>query len=186
MSTNDSSADPHSCDPHSVDPHSDVGALIPEQENLGFLLADNVRLTRRIAGHYFEQYQMTLSQAKALLGVRRWQGIRQVDLADFMDIQPISLARLLDQLAQQGWIERRPDPKDRRAFQLYLTPAAAPIVKMITAASAEFQQRALEGLTAEQQQALFAGLSKVHENLMAMSKTPHAKEVREEAEVNEK
>ncbi|WP_082191408.1 MarR family winged helix-turn-helix transcriptional regulator [Cellvibrio sp. pealriver] len=183
MSTNDSSADPHSCDPHSIDPHSDVGALVPEQENLGFLLADNVRLTRRIAGHYFEQYQMTLSQAKALLGVRRWQGIRQVDLADFMDIQPISLARLLDQLAQQGWIERRPDPKDRRAFQLFLTPAAAPIVKMITAASAEFQQRALAGLSAEQQQALFVGLNKVHENLMAMSK---GQQTRDESEVSEK
>lgn len=148
----------------------DLGQLVPESESLGFLMADNMRLTRRIASHYFEQYQLTLSQAKALLGVRRWQGIRQVDLADFMDIQPISLARLLDQLAENGWIERRPDPKDRRAFQLYLTPAAAPIVKVVTAASAEFQRQALDGLTTDQQQALFAGLNRVRANLTALGK----------------
>ncbi len=162
----------------------DIGPLVPESESLGFLLADNVRLTRRIASHYFEQYQLTLSQAKALLGVRRWQGIRQVDLADYMDIQPISLARLLDQLAENGWIERRPDPKDRRAFQLFLTPAAAPILKMITAASAEFQQQALAGLTPEQQQALFAGLNRVRENLTALSK--NISESKVVSEVSEK
>lgn len=148
----------------------DMGPIVAEGESLGFLLADNLRLTRRIATRYFEQYQLTLSQAKALLGVRRWQGIRQVELADSMDIQPISLARLLDQLAENGWIERRPDPRDRRAFQLYLTPAAVPILKMITAASAEFQRKALEGLTAEQQQALFTGLNRVRDNLAALGK----------------
>src|SRR5688572_24630980 len=95
----------------------ELPALVPEQESLGFLLTDSLRLTRRIAARYFEEYNMTLAQARALLGVFRWQGIRQVDLADFMEIQPISLARLLDQLAEAGLIERRPDPKDRRAFQ---------------------------------------------------------------------
>lgn len=162
----------------------DIGPLVPESESLGFLLADNVRLTRRIASHYFEQYQLTLSQAKALLGVRRWQGIRQVDLADYMDIQPISLARLLDQLAENGWIERRPDPKDRRAFQLFLTPSAAPILKMITAVSAEFQQQALAGLTPEQQQALFSGLNQVRENLTVLSK--NISESKVVSEVSEK
>lgn len=164
--------------------YDEMGPLVPEHESLGFLLSDNLRLTRRIASRYFEQYQLTLSQAKALLGVRRWQGIRQVDLADFMDIQPISLARLLDQLAENGWIERRPDPKDRRAFQLYLTPTAAPIVKMITSASAEFQQKALAGLTAEQQQALFAGLNQVRENLTALGK--NVSESKVVSEVSEK
>ncbi len=168
----------------SLHDYDDMGPLVPEHESLGFLLADNLRLTRRIASQYFEQYQLTLSQAKTLLGVRRWQGIRQVDLADFMDIQPISLARLLDQLAENGWIERRPDPKDRRAFQLYLTPAAAPIVKMITAASAEFQQRALVGLTSEQQRALFTGLNQVRENLTAISK--NSSESKVVSEVSEK
>ncbi|MEN0036905.1 MAG: MarR family transcriptional regulator [Cellvibrio sp.] len=145
-------------------------AIKPEDESLGFLLSDNLRLVRRIAARYFEQHNLTLAQTRALLGVFRWQGIRQVDLADFMEIQPISLARLLDQLAENGWVERRPDPKDRRAFQLYLTPEAAPIVTLIKEASCEFQSLALAGFTPEQQSSLFLGLNKLRENLTAISK----------------
>ena len=148
----------------------ELPALVPEQESLGFLLTDSLRLTRRIAARYFEEYNMTLAQARALLGVFRWQGIRQVDLADFMEIQPISLARLLDQLAEAGLIERRPDPKDRRAFQLYLTPAAAPMVKLINDASREFQAKALAGFTEEQKEGLLSGLNKLRENLTALSR----------------
>lgn len=167
-------------------------AVKPEDESLGFLLSDNLRLTRRIAARYFEQHNLTLAQTRALLGVFRWQGIRQVDLADFMEIQPISLARLLDQLAGNGWVERRPDPKDRRAFQLYLTPAAAPIVKLIQEASCEFQSFALAGFTPEQQAALFLGLNKLRENLTSLSKEDLSrKELKvpasqESSEVNEK
>lgn len=158
--------------------------LEPEEESLGFLLSDNMRLTRRLAARYFEQYNLTLAQARALLGVFRWQGIRQVDLADFMEIQPISLARLLDQLAESGLIERRPDPRDRRAFQLYLTPAAAPIVKLIKEASREFQTRAMTGFTREQRDALFFGLNKLRENLTLLCKA--VPEGHASNEVNEK
>jgi DNA-binding MarR family transcriptional regulator len=171
----------------SNEPASESTSVFPEQipeESLGFLLSDNLRLTRRIAARYFEQSNLTLAQARALLGVFRWQGIRQVDLADFMEIQPISLARLLDQLAENGWVERRPDPKDRRAFQLYLTPAAAPIVKLIKEASQEFQNRAMAGLSGEQREALIAGLNKLRENLTLLSKEVPASQ--ESSEVNEK
>lgn len=143
---------------------------IPEQESLGFLLTDNLRLTRRIAAGYFERYNLTLAQARALLGVYRWQGLRQVDLADYLEIQPISLARLLDQLAESGWVERRPDPQDRRAFQLYLTPAATPIVRMIKEASHAFEARALAGFSEEQKAALFTGLNRLRDNLTSLSK----------------
>ncbi|WP_323815554.1 MarR family transcriptional regulator [Cellvibrio sp. NN19] len=143
---------------------------IPEQESLGFLLTDNLRLTRRIAAGYFERYNLTLAQARALLGVYRWQGIRQVDLADYLEIQPISLARLLDQLAESGWVERRPDPQDRRAFQLYLTPAATPIVRMIKEASHAFEARALAGFSEEEKTALFTGLNRLRNNLTSLSK----------------
>ena len=162
----------------------DLPLLEPEEESLGFLLTDNMRLTRRLAARYFEQYNLTLAQARALLGVFRWQGIRQVDLADFMEIQPISLARLLDQLAENGWVERRPDPTDRRAFQLYLTPAAAPIVKLIKEASREFQTRAMAGFTQEQRDALFFGLNKLRENLTSLCK--EVPEGQASNEVNEK
>lgn len=152
---------------------SPIPALVSEQENLGFLLADSLRLTRRIAARYFEQHQLTLAQVRALLGVCRWQGIRQVDLADFMEIQPISLARLLDQLAASDLIERRPDPKDRRAFQLYLTPSAAPVIELINKATQAFQQQALAGLSPEQANSLFLGLNQLRENLTTLSRSTY-------------
>jgi DNA-binding MarR family transcriptional regulator len=148
----------------------ELSAPLPEQESLGFLLTDNLRLTRRIAARYFEQYNLTLAQARALLGVYRWQGIRQVDLADYLEIQPISLARLLDQLAESGWVERRPDPQDRRAFQLHLTPAATPIVRMIKEASRAFEDSALAGFSEAQKAELFLGLHRLRDNLTALSK----------------
>lgn len=144
---------------------------LAEHESLGFLLADNLRLTRRIAAQYFAQHNLTLAQTRALLGVLRWPGIRQVALADAMDIQPISLARLLDQLAASGLVERRPDPTDRRAFQLYLTPAAGPIVEVIHRASAAFQQQALAGFSAIEQQALIQGLNRLRHNLTQLHKS---------------
>lgn len=170
--TNPTDADVASLTPESPASESSIASLLSEQENLGFLLADSLRLTRRLAAGYFEQHQLTLAQGRALLGVYRQQGIRQVDLADFMEIQPISLARLLDQLAASGLIERRPDPKDRRAFQLYLTPAAAPVIKLINSATREFQQHALAGLSPAQVEALFVGLNQLRDNLTALNRNP--------------
>lgn len=162
---------PPDADTASLVPEPSIASLLSEQESLAFLLADSLRLTRRIAAPYFEQHQLTLAQVRALLGVYRWQGIRQVDLADFMEIQPISLARLLDQLAASGLIERRPDPKDRRAFQLYLTPAAAPVIRLINTATREFQQRALAGFSPAQVEALFVGMNQLRDNLTALNRT---------------
>ena len=173
----------------SNDLSDELGPPIPEQESLGFLLTDNLRLTRRIAARYFEQYNLTLAQARALLGVYRWQGIRQVDLADFLEVQPISLARLLDQLAESGWVERRPDPQDRRAFQLHLTPAATPIVTMIKEASRAFEARALAGFSEVQKAELFSGLNRLRDNLTALSKEYASGEAADEkipVEVKEK
>jgi len=142
--------------------------LGPERQSLGFLMADTLRLIRRASASFLEEHQLTLAQTRALLYVGRNQGIRQVELADLLDVQPITLARLIDQLAETGLVERRADPRDRRAFQLYLTPAAAPIVAIIGQRSAGFQQRALEGLTPEQVESLFFFLNQVRDNLSNM------------------
>lgn len=142
--------------------------LKPANESLGFLLADNTRLIRRVGATYLEEHQLTLAQMRALVYVGRSQGIRQVDLAELLEIQPITLARLIDQLAETGLVERRQDPKDRRAFQLYLTEAANPILAVIGEKSAFFQAQALAGLSQEQIETLFICLNKVRDNLAAL------------------
>ncbi|RZA04355.1 MAG: MarR family transcriptional regulator [Moraxellaceae bacterium] len=144
----------------------------PASESLGFLLADTTRLMRRVSAIYLEEHQITVAQMRALIYVGRREGIRQVELADLLEIQPITLARLIDQLSKSGLVERRSDPKDRRAFQLYLTDAAAPLIAFIGERSERFQQQAFEGLTADQIETFFISLNKVHNNLSALLRNP--------------
>jgi len=141
-----------------------------EREGLGFLLSDTVRMIRKVAAVRFETEGMTLAQAKALLGVKRFEGIRQVDLADYMEIQPITLARLLDQLADSGLVERRKDPTDRRAFRLYLTPAAEAVVANIKAVSSQWQEEILTGLDTAEVEVLFKALNHIRAKLSDMTR----------------
>ncbi len=150
--------------------NSSTGNQANERDGLGFLLADSVRMIRKVAAAKFETEGMTLAQAKALLGVKRFEGIRQVDLAEYMEIQPITLARLLDQLAEAGLIERRKDPSDRRAFRLYLTPEAAPVVARFKATSSHWQREILSGLDDAEVETLFKALDHIRARLSAMSR----------------
>lgn len=90
---------------------------------LGFVLNDVARLMRK----RFEQRAraaslgLTRAQAAVLANLARQEGINQVSLAQILELEPITLARLLDRLQAASLIERRPDPKDRRAHLLYLT-----------------------------------------------------------------
>jgi DNA-binding MarR family transcriptional regulator len=145
--------------------NSDVNYL---SSCLGFQIADIRRLTGKLFTGYLSDYPLTLAQGRALIGLARQQGIRQVDLAEYLDVQPITLARMIDQLAGAGYVERRPDPKDRRAFQLFLLPAAEPIIKFFADKSRQFQQQVLVGLSDAQIEMLFGGLTHIRTNLDRM------------------
>ncbi|MFO6420858.1 MarR family winged helix-turn-helix transcriptional regulator [Hylemonella sp. W303a] len=135
------------------------------QDTLGFLLADIMRQMRRIYAQRLQGTSMTLAQAKVLLNVERHPGIRQVDLAELLDIQPITLARLVDQLSQSGLVERRADPQDRRAYQLHLRPEAMPILDTIAETAAGVHAEALQGVPAAQAATLMNVLRTVRDNL---------------------
>lgn len=120
------------------------------ENNLGFLLADTARLLRRAFQQQMHDSSLTLAQARALIYVSRNEGVRQVELADALEIQPITLARLLDQLTKQGLIERRADPSDRRAYLIYLTNAASPHLNEIKQVGSKIKQFALQGMDDEQ------------------------------------
>ncbi len=137
------------------------------QDSLGFLLTDISRLMRRAFRRHIEGSALTLAQARALSYVAWHEGVRQVDLAELLEIQPITLARLIDQLAGAGLVERRPDPADRRAYQVYLTPAAAPQLAAIRQVAASIRSHALSGLDRDEVTSVLAGLRKMHDNLAA-------------------
>ena len=135
------------------------------QDSLGFLVSDVSRLMRRAFQKQIEGSSLTLAQARALIYVSRNEGIRQVDLADLLEVQPMTLARLIDQLAQAALVERRADPADRRAYQVYLTAAAAPQLAAIDEVVIAVRKQAAKDLGKAQLAALHAALQSMRDNL---------------------
>lgn len=100
----------------------------PLRRELMFQLAETSRLMRTYVDQRARKHGTTRAQWGVLARLRRQEGLNQAALAEQMDLQPISLARLLDRLQDQDMIERRENPADRRAYLLYLTPAGRRLV----------------------------------------------------------
>jgi DNA-binding MarR family transcriptional regulator len=137
-------------------------------ESLGFLVADVARMMRSAVQARLGDDPLTYAQARALVYLSRQEGARQVDLAEQLEIQPITLARLVDHLAAAGLVERRADPIDRRAYRLYLTAAAAPRLAAILDVVAAVRADALGGLDADEAARLVDGLHRIRANLGAV------------------
>jgi MarR family transcriptional regulator for hemolysin len=120
----------------------------PRRE-LAFLIHDVARLLKTYADQKARQYGMTRAQWAVLVRLQRTEGLKQSELAEILDLQPISLTRLLDRLCANGLIERRPDPEDRRANRLFLTPAAKPVVEGLGRLGGELMTTVLEGVEPE-------------------------------------
>jgi MarR family transcriptional regulator, transcriptional regulator for hemolysin len=111
-----------------------------------FVISDVARLLRTSADQKARVLGMTRAQWAVLLKLERYEGLNQSDFAEHLDIQPITLTRLVDRLCESGLIERRPDPNDRRAKQLYLTPAARPLLDRISTQVGEIAETVLAGV----------------------------------------
>jgi DNA-binding MarR family transcriptional regulator len=91
-------------------------------------LVESSRLLRNYIDHRAKDRGTTRAQWIVLFRLRQHEGLSQVDLADVLELQPISLVRLLDRLVEHGLLERRQDPKDRRANRLFLTASGRQLV----------------------------------------------------------
>ena len=105
------------------------------------------------------------AQWAVLSRLDRAEGLKQSELAELLDLQPITLTRLLDRLAENGLIERRPDPNDRRANRLYLTPAARPVLDRLEKVGTELMGTVLEGLDSKAVDRLLHDLGILKTNL---------------------
>jgi MarR family transcriptional regulator, transcriptional regulator for hemolysin len=138
---------------------------------LGFVLNDVARLMRK----RFEQRAraaalgLTRAQAAVLAYLARQEGINQAALAQLLELEPITLARLLDRLQAAALIERRPDPKDRRAHLLYLTAVAYPLLDRIFALAAEVREDALAGVAEPDRGRLLDLLLEMKANLIGVA-----------------
>lgn len=136
-----------------------------KQQNLGFLLADVVRLMRRSFSHQMGDSPITLNEARALAYIGRDHGLRQIDLAEMLEIQPIQVARLIDKLAHLKLVERLPVPGDRRAYHIHLLPAAGEVLASFEKLANVMRQEAMAGLSSEQLDMMLAGLTHIRNNL---------------------
>lgn len=132
--------------------------------NLGFLMYEVLRLLRR---NLDRRMRLTQAQWRALAFLSRNEGINQTGLADLLEVRPITMARLIDRLESDGWVERRRDPDDRRAVRLHLTPKAGPLLEEIYDFADETREQALAGLPAVARSQLFEILSIMKNNLLA-------------------
>jgi DNA-binding MarR family transcriptional regulator len=142
-----------------------MAAAKAQADTLGFLVSDVSRLMRRTFRTRLEGSSLTLEQARALVYVARNEGIRQVDLADLLEVRPITLARLLDQLHAFDLVERRADPADRRAHRIHLTDAAAPQLDAIDQVVVTIRKQAVRGLDKDEVAALASALVRMRDNL---------------------
>ena len=130
-----------------------------------FTISDVGRLLRTYADQKARRHGMTRAQWAVLLRLERREGLKQSDLAEDLDIQPITLTRLVDRLCDNGLIERRPDPNDRRAKRLYLTAAARPLLDRIAAQVEELAETVLAGLDTNAVGVMLTQLGLARENL---------------------
>jgi MarR family transcriptional regulator for hemolysin len=148
-----------------------TGRLDPAalQPNIGALLHDVARLIRR----RFERrarhtgLAITRQQARALLSIARTEGLSQAAIATLLDIEPIALVRLLDRLHEEGLVERRLHPTDRRVRTLWLTPLGWTMVDRILAINAQVRDEACAGLSPTARDTLLRALDHMKANLLA-------------------
>lgn len=153
----------------------------------GFLVKDVSRLWVRHFEQRAVQLGMSLTHCKVLVFLSRNEGTTQAKLAELSDTDPMTLVRVLDRMEHDGWIERRPDPQDRRAYRLHLKPASEPILAEITRIGEKARGEALAGISADEREQMMTLLEKVRSNLVGLlpttepASTPQARATRQKA-----
>ncbi len=137
-------------------------------QNPGFLLAEAHRQLKRAFAARTDELSLSLSQAKALILISKHQGVKQRELADHLEIKPMTMAKLIDQLAEMELVCRKPDPNDRRAHLILLTEKAEPIVIQVKKTTQSFIEEVFQDLSDEENQELVRMLNVVRNRLMSL------------------
>ena len=139
----------------------------PPKREFPFTIMDVARLLKTYADQRARQFGISRAQWAVLARIDRNEGLKQSELAEMLDLQPITLTRLLDRLADNELIERRADPHDRRANRLYLKPAAKPLLGRLGDLGADIMETALDGISSTSIERMLKELGAVKNNLRA-------------------
>lgn len=134
---------------------------------IGFLLADNSRLARRIFDERVRAEGVTGPQARLLLTLERAPGENQGHYADLLEVEPITLCRMVDRLEDAGLVERQPDPGDRRARRLHLTDKSRKKLARLRQRLEAMVEEMLAGISAAEREEFVRLLTVLRTNLAA-------------------
>lgn len=137
------------------------------RDRLGMLISTVARMKRTRFDNCAREIGLTRPQWRTLNGIKYQPGINQSQLAALLEVGHITVTRQLDSLESLGWVERRPDPADRRSWLLYLTPKVAPIFDQINVMVEMLHDEAYAGLSARELAQLEKILKKIHGNVKA-------------------
>ena len=115
-------------------------------ETLPFEIGETAHTLRKAFDRRAVGLGVTRAQWKVLFRLERRPGLRQIELADMLDIEPITLSRIVDRLEEGGLVERLADPADRRAWRLHVTARAQPLVEKLRAVADEMISEAFAGI----------------------------------------
>lgn len=156
------------------------GNGLPDYErDLLFLLHHTARLLRVESDKRARAHGMTRAQWGILIWLERQPGITQKELAELLEVEPITVARLLDRLEARGMVERRPDPKDRRIWRLHLLAPALPMLGEIHAQLADIRHAVTRGMDEAMLATTKAALARMKETLVTELRTCRRSEPRE-------
>jgi MarR family transcriptional regulator for hemolysin len=134
-------------------------------QSLGFLLHDAARLLRKRFETRAGGYGLSSAQWRLLVHLVREEGVSQARLAELLEIEPISVSRLLDRMEQSGWVERRQDKNDRRVRMIHPTDKSRRAFAHVKSLAGEVYDDALTGMTNVERNALMDGLKRLVANL---------------------
>lgn len=134
-------------------------------EPLGYLMTDVSRLLRREFDARARQIGVTRAQWRTLSLLKRHPGCNQGAIAEMLEVEPITVARMLDRLEEAGLVERRRDPSDRRAWRIHLTNAAQPLLGQLQKIGESLTEHALSGLDDADRASLHSMIEQIRSNL---------------------
>ena len=144
------------------------------KENVGSVLADASRLIRRAFDARARDIGVTRPQWQVLSLLVRHEGINQGGLAELLEVEPITVCRMVDRLQEADLVERRPDPADRRSWRLFLTEKARELLQQLRPVADAMLEQALDGVSENDRAALVSTLDRIRANLSRRAPEPLA------------
>jgi DNA-binding MarR family transcriptional regulator len=145
-------------------------------ETLPFEIAETAHALRKAFDRRASSLGVTRAQWKVLFRLTRFPGLRQVELADMLDVEPITLCRIVDRLEEAELVERQRDPEDRRAWRLQVTDKAKPLVERLKSLGSELVGEAFADIDRSELDQVRGVLARVRENVAAVQRGRKAAE----------